>query len=529
MTGHLDGTHSPRSTDPMRRQAVGPGLDDLVRRARRHLTSWVLARGFSGAVEQALVLLMAVPLLYLVAQTVALAFGYAAWALDLWQAISLTMIPPVLFLAATLLWHWFAEPVARPVALGLFDLRLGLKDRLVTADEFLHMDESTSFIEAAIDDALPFVDRALTTDLPRIPLSLRPIRRSRWLLVPASVAIVFLATWVAKLPSANTRDPDSEIALREGANLPATGARPTSEVARTATLPGRPDQVPPNAPHRAADSSSRPGALDLSDYRDDPKLASQPSTQGDSSATGVSAISSSSSNQMSPSDQSPSEKATKNSPVKKHELDPSAGDEKQTSQQTTRASPEKSDADGGNDSSSRSASEDDKDLRQSHNERSGTGKKSDRANADQPSDEERARPTADDGSDMDKKKRGGSREGGNALTSSPDPEVTDGGATNPGGSTARKKSRGVMSEILGTPLPDSIIGHPNDGPIKKTQEKAKPGEERALALEAQDRTHRADPVGNVEHPDLSPTMQDVVRSYFLAIRKQSAETEEGKL
>ena len=90
-----------------------------------------------------------------------------------------------------------------------------------------------------------------------------------------------------------------------------------------------------------------------------------------------------------------------------------------------------------------------------------------------------------------------------------------------GGPGTRKKSRGVASLVLGVPIPDHIKGRPNPGKTKITQERVEPQPEDIASVKASPRRPRGTPAGHLSNPELAPWMQDLVRAYFRAIRKNS--------
>lgn len=77
-----------------------------------------------------------------------------------------------------------------------------------------------------------------------------------------------------------------------------------------------------------------------------------------------------------------------------------------------------------------------------------------------------------------------------------------------------KKSRGVASLMLGTPLPDRIKGQKREGYVKKTQEKSKPKTEKVALQTAEKRAARAGQIQPVAHPEMTPFMQQIVQNYF---------------
>ena len=89
------------------------------------------------------------------------------------------------------------------------------------------------------------------------------------------------------------------------------------------------------------------------------------------------------------------------------------------------------------------------------------------------------------------------------------------------GPSQMKKSRGTASLVLGVPIPDRIKGQPNPGKTKITQERIEPKAEETERLSAGARRPRAAPAGYSSRPELTPWMRELVRTYFLNLRKRT--------
>ena len=62
----------------------------------------------------------------------------------------------------------------------------------------------------------------------------------------------------------------------------------------------------------------------------------------------------------------------------------------------------------------------------------------------------------------------------------------------------------------------------------ETQQRITPELEESNTVEAQDRTKLSEPVGPIHHPELEPWLQNLVRRYFLDLRKEAPLTTPGK-
>ena len=133
-------------------------------------------------------LLLAMPVLAIVVSAIGWGSGQP-WKLPVALVVLLCPAPTVLYLGCHLIRFWRKRP-SRREGLAVFDEKLGLKDRLQTADEFLVVEKPTPFMEAAIEDAWPAMERAgqqpLDWDWGKLWIEIR-----RWSVVPI-LAIVLL-------------------------------------------------------------------------------------------------------------------------------------------------------------------------------------------------------------------------------------------------------------------------------------------------------------------------------------------------
>lgn len=123
------------------------------------------ASGRRAALARAMAVTM--PLLIL-APALAFVLGWFAplrWPLVLGSALLL----PALAFAATLYHGIRRLRVDRDAALALFDRTLALKDRVTTADQFLHDADANPFKAAALAEAAPWIARASAASLPPRP------------------------------------------------------------------------------------------------------------------------------------------------------------------------------------------------------------------------------------------------------------------------------------------------------------------------------------------------------------------------
>lgn len=139
-------------------------LDDLVARGGHWLMRSRLRDALKRSLPTAAVMMLVIGLL-----TLALVLAHALWGTPKPSLIGvsfLMFLTPALVVAARIL-AVLREHPSRDEALAIYDSRLDLKDRLRTADAFLHRRESGSspFVEAAVEDALPAARRASEREL----------------------------------------------------------------------------------------------------------------------------------------------------------------------------------------------------------------------------------------------------------------------------------------------------------------------------------------------------------------------------
>ena len=172
-------------------------LNRLVRRARKVLDrAYLVVRGRQVLCRTlALLFLFALPLLLV--ELVRYLAGYASFGLRGWQYVALVVAGAGVFALGWLLRDFLRYVLPRRTTLGLFDRQLRLANRLATADEFIATRERTGFMQAAIDDAVGPVERAMGSKAQAIGAERRwPLSRGALLSVPATVCLLLLTIWL---------------------------------------------------------------------------------------------------------------------------------------------------------------------------------------------------------------------------------------------------------------------------------------------------------------------------------------------
>lgn len=209
-------------------------LDLLAQRGERHLRMLARRAAWARAVELALLASPVVPVAFLAAR----ALGPVG---PVVMPVAALAVPMLVLLAAYRIART-AQPPGRARALALYDHHLGLKDRIVAADEFAALPVRGGFHDAALHEAAAAIDRALAT-----PLTIAPphpaaaIARRRWPFGAAALAILLLA---AAIPEA-APSPGARLAGTFDRIMAGRAAPRAADPARDAGGGTAPNAVPP--------------------------------------------------------------------------------------------------------------------------------------------------------------------------------------------------------------------------------------------------------------------------------------------
>jgi hypothetical protein len=412
---------------------------------------------------------------------------------------------------------WKQQP-GRREGLAVYDEALDLKDRLQTADEFLAAADPSPFMQAAITDAGPGMDRAART-----PLDWdwgNPWSELRRLAVMSMLAMVLLVV-AAFLPAS----PRSGAATE-----PPEGGTPP-DLAATLPLPldskpPTPDQPPVDPPDSQEDKPEKQVRKGSKGAPAPTRISENPSSQldgRDKVSLGTSeggqtsqAASSGRASQSSgmPGSQAPSSTPEEQKPAKKK--DPKTREPKESKDQGKKVD-EQSGATAGRGSSGGS----------SRNPASTDWASKDRTESADNEDFEQEEDVDDE--DSESEARGGlqpnlrdRRPPVNRDLSIGFGNMASEDSNGRGGPGDRKKSRGVAGLVLGVPVPDHVKGQPNPGRVKVTQERVQPQGEEMPGGRAEDRGRRNSPAGHLSERSLDKSMRQTVRDYFLKKRAADA-------
>lgn len=488
-------------------------LDSLAARARLVLERWAFARDLRLTVRDALVWLPAAPAVLLCAQLVLLLASQRPLPLPIWSWGLLSVAGPVGWGAWRMASLAGGRRLDRRACLGAYDLQLGARDRLVTADEFLahvtRADASDHFRKAAIEDAADHIERASRATLECKPLPPWSLSTASWASIPAAVALIAVAAWLGGVASRIQAAPDAATVLATS-DLQMLPARLAATLLHLQPNPPKPERQAANDPAPPGVQQSSPEAS--------PKTPKTEQDADGQSHAGGQANSRSSSQAMSSSG-TPSNQQNPSQPL---EQDPPQDQQPSSSQQAKKSAGKKSDQQASSATSgqgqSKSSSSDSNSIPATDQPDRAGANKDDGKDEEGMQDEEEEEKTAGVERPSLRKNKPPVDRNLSPRPAGDQPNPNANGRSGPGG---RKKTRGVPAMILGVPTPDRIQGMTNPGRSKVTQENSTPKEEPQAALTAEQRRARDLPFGQVEHPLLTPWMQTLIEKYFLMNKKDN--------
>ena len=539
-------------------------LDRLVQRARKVLDKAYLGERSRQVLCRTLALLFLFTLPLLLLELVRYLLGYLSFGLAWWQYGALVVAAAGVFALGWLLRDFLRHVLPRRTTLGLFDRQLKLANRLATADEFIGSRDRTGFMQAAIDDAVEPVQRAMGSEARAIDADRRwPLSRGSLLSVPATLCLLLLTIWlgaqerphaagesfaaalddlgaspdlsvVARFDDEATREEDR----RSGDELPAEktpGAEPgeTADAAVPESFDSSASQ--PGGQPALLESQSEPSAGQPSGGLPS-GAGSRPAGQaagGQQSASGREAAT----GEQNPNRQAGSERqqaagqqqagATESSGQQSaSQSGDSAGSDSSAGGDQSADSGQESVA--GNDSSaaptdSAQNAQNAQTAQQQAANQQAAQQASQRAGQPQGSQSGRAQ----DRGRTDSEGAGGEQGGGEPDAQAQAQGQGQGGQPNAGQSQggsqgegrgdsndAIKKNRGAAKAMLAVPKPDRLIGVRGDGPEQIRQEQSVPQEQEAAPAAASARAERGDRIGTLQQTEVSGWSRQLVKNYF---------------
>lgn len=536
-------------------------LDRLVRRARKVLDKAYLGERSRQVLCRTLALLFLFALPLLLLELVRYLLGYPSFGLAWWQYGALVVAAAGVFALGWLLRDFLHHVLPRGTTLGLFDRQLKLANRLATADEFIGSRERTGFMQAAIDDAVEPVQRAMGSEARAIDADRRwPLSRGSLLSVPATLCLLLLTIWLGaqeRLHAAGESLPGTLDELGASPDLSVV-ARLDDEATREAdrrsgdelpaekTLGAEPGETADAGVPESFDSSaSQPGGQPaLLESRSEPS-AGQPSG-GLPSGAGSRPAGQAAGGQQSASDreaatgeQNPNRQA--GSERQQAAGQQQAGATESSGQQSASQSGDSagSDSSAGGDQSADSGQEsvagndssatptDSAQNAQTAQQQSANQQSAQQASqrAGQPQGSQSGR--AQDRGRTESEGAGGEQGGGEPDAQAQAQGQGQGGQPNAGQSQggsqgegrgdsndAIKKNRGAAKAMLAVPKPDRLIGVRGDGPEQIRQEQSVPQEQEAAPAAASARAERGDRIGTLQQTEVSGWSRQLVRNYF---------------
>lgn len=485
------------------RERLRRALSELHRKTALSMRAARTRTAFARGVHRALPLLVLVPIAWILLRL----FGGGT------EADGLVLLPATVALPALVVLVFvlraFLHETTRAEALAVLDRRLDLEDRLQTAHEFLALEHPDAFVDAALEDAASFVERARHAEL--------QLASERWRLdgraaacIGASLALLVLSTWIGAPVATTGTNPApavppqvdvASVAIRERSSEPKAPALEAREPRPEAeATPGEPLQSAPLTARRDKTGQLSEVTKESVGKTGEGRSSDAESTSGASESRGVPSNQAQTSK---PSDK-PSPQAAKKKKPKPSTDDQPKSDEKQEEDSGSTAGRGSSRGSNRNPAVSRweskdqVTSEDDQDL------------EDDQETEDEEEDQESrggVQPHLRD------RKPPVSRDLRIGFGNETDPD-----ANGRGGPSEMKKSRGTASLVLGVPIPDRVKGQPNPGKTKITQERIEPRAEESARVEAEPRRPREAPIGPMQRRELEPWMRELVREYFLELR-----------
>ena len=483
-------------------------LDELVEEADGGYARLRRGVAASHALPAGLPAAAAVMAIYVLAQLLARLGEWTAlrqpwWA---WLLIALATWAGISFRGFSRLRQ--GDGLGRRRALAKWDKQLHLADRLGAADEFLHEDAPTPFMEAAIDDAQAAVPRTKQEGLAWAAVA--DGRDPRWnSLLPLAMCLVVglvLGRWE---PAPTEMPAGTEAALP----TPPADSGPDQAVDES----GAPTVIAPQAPKPPKEGRGSQLEADVETHAADQAEGLEEKKSRGEIGTGRSSEAESSTGagnaQGTPSKQGQISKPGERKESKAKEKKP------QPPKEQDGAPPKRSDEQESGSTAGRGSS-------RGSNRNPAASAWSSKDHVNTPDDQDLDEEDDVDDEEEEQESRGGMQPTMRDRKPPVSRDLTIGFGNQPsddakgrGGPSAQKKSRGTASLVLGVPIPDRVKGQPNPGKTKITQERVQPQAEPAEALEAEARLARAAPASALRRESLAPWMDRVVRDYFLKLRQ----------
>lgn len=456
-------------------------LDVLAMRGGRYLRTVDRRAASARAVTLALWVSPLVPVGFLAARL--------SGPVDVMTMLFAALAVPVVALVGGYVGGMAGTRAGRGAALALFDHRLGLKDRIVAADEFAPMPARDGFRGAALHEAVPAVERALTDPLAidRAHPAMAVVRR-RW---PFAAAAIVAALLAALLPYGVV----SENGVGGG-----LGERLARMVAGRATSDER------TAAERAATAASSTAAGVATDAAraNDAGPNGAPGSRGAEGAAGDAGAISSTSATGAAGDAAAAADGKARSGAN---AAAQAGNARTSSAQAGTAAGEPIDPTGAAPADARST-----DAATRPGDRSNGAPPAPAPGSAAPSTPRRPQQSSE-GSQQGQQSR--SRKGEEGGASQPGQGNGQGqNGQRSGSDEALKKSRGLSGLLLAVPMQDRLTGTINDGPVESITRRGTPRPAAAGAAATGARGAAGGAVGRIPHRPATAQERRMLEAYF---------------
>ncbi len=500
-------------------------LDVLANRGAGYLRRYALKESVEAAMSHVHIVALIVPVVFAVLSISDRWFGTQVWMLGPIFTVLLAIVVPVAYVVFSGAFGFLARKVNRTYALALFDRELEYKDRLQAADEFLKIEKLSPFESAAVDDAIPYAEKAIQEKLRDIRIAAPFMHSNKWghgvaalVLLVVGVVVDFLV-FDTSVDAIAPQDELVAVIVEDEPPLPEPVVEPVDQfnpvVAKEKTDPL--DRDSENVVLESAEGSSSDSAL----HRANPSTTNP--TQ--SMQMGVSA----GATQDNQAGSAASNLSGQGNPDKKREGSDDAAKERKNDDSPKKPSDEEQPKD---ESASGLAG----------GKGTGSGRQSSSAEMfeitnkvqqeDMDSDVDLE---SDDEEDEEQEAANTGRPFMNQRKSPVDRQLTPSGmvgneenpdANGRGGAGGIKKTRGVAAMLLGVPMPDKLRSQINPGRVKIQRERAVPHPSDVAIANSESRGVIDESIGVVVRHELRPWMRNVVSKYFVSLREQPIESGE---
>ncbi|VFR21678.1 Phage tail fiber protein [plant metagenome] len=487
-----------RETNPEGDAWIARQLDTLADAGRRSLSHVAHRAALERAVRWAAPAAVPAPLLFCLAS----AFSRVD---VVWMLLVSAAVPLSVQVAAYVVFR-SRQVIDRRAALGVFDARLQAGDRIGSADQFLHEGHGDGFRAAAVQDAQPWIERALALPAKALDAGRLDWPRRAWVFPLAALALLGLAMllpgargpWIDEMGSSSAAASPQALLTQQPETVAGDAQRPVGSEdaehsgASAAIQPGEGGGAAPAAGGDASQSGARPSSP--GPQRDGGRMAPRGAAASASSET------------------------VANAPVVAASANSAGRAMAASAEALQRPTPSQVQADGGEggdgepgiDSRGANPLEDTADSPAqaglpSTGSRGNPPPSQPRAGEQGPSQPSQRNPSQRGDQGQGQGQGQGNREGQQGQGRSAGEGI--------------KRTRGVSGLLLGVPMEDRLIGTANPGRIKSLPRPAQPTATQTTPDRAQARGEGHGDAGEIIHRPSGAEDERLVRDYFMRQRE----------